>query len=358
MNKIAGRLGQSFRQGLLLVVCTLCTISTLRAQLFPGLEGEALVEAIRDAYTPSQLLSESQVKDTLYARIFNQNDTVHCIYSNLGRFLPGGVDPSQWLYGDGLEVNSINLEHSWPQSKGAGKSMMGNRNMHHLFPSRTAINSDRADFPYDEISDPTTQKWYYLAIEQSSIPVNNIDAYSEFRSTVFEPREAAKGDIARAMMYFWTIYRDDAEAADPDFFEGQRNVLCAWHEADPVDDTEIHRSQLIATYQSGLENPFVTDCSLAKRAYCPDLTSCAVSTDESAAGKLELIVEPENDHITIHYDHRVPMTIRIVNIMGQVVRQATCFPDTAISYAGLPIGIFLVYVSVGNEQFANKLFLY
>lgn len=354
----ARTLKHALMHGLLLGVCIMSGITNMHGQLFPGLEGEDLVEAIRDAYTPSQLLTDAQAKDTLYARIFNQDDTVHCIYSNLGRYLPDGVDPSQWLYGTGLEVNSLNLEHSWPQSKGAGKSTMGNRNMHHLFPSRTSINSDRADFPYNEISDPTTQKWYYLGTEQNSIPANNIDAYSEFKTAVFEPREAVKGDIARAMMYFWTIYRDDAETADPTFFEAQRSELCAWHEEDPVDDAELHRSQLIAAYQSGLGNPFIQDCSLAKRAYCPELATCAVGTAESIKGLIELDVRPEWDHIIVHYDRQVMMTVRIVNTMGQIVKQVSCLPDSVFSYAGLPIGIFLVHVSAGNEQFVDKVFLY
>jgi endonuclease I len=163
----------------------------------------------------------------LCARIFIENDSVKCIYSGLPHYLPSGVDPSQWVFGNGNEVESINLEHGWPQAKGAGDGTNGNMNMYHLFPSRVAINSDRADFPYSDIEDHSTQTWYYLGQEMSNIPTSNIDAYSEFDPGVFEPRESVKGDIARAMFYFWTIYRDDAVAADPGYFELQREDLCA-----------------------------------------------------------------------------------------------------------------------------------
>jgi len=73
-------------------------VQVLKAQLFPGLEGEALADAIRNEYTPVQLLNDTQVKDTLYAKVFIENDSVRCIYSGLAHYLPPGVDPSQWVY--------------------------------------------------------------------------------------------------------------------------------------------------------------------------------------------------------------------------------------------------------------------
>lgn len=245
----------------------------LRAQLFPGLTGEPLVEALREAYTPTHLLNDTQVKDTLYARIFATDDTVHCIYSGLGRYLPPGADPSQWLYGNGTEVGSMNLEHSWPQAKGAGEGTGGNTNMYHLYPSRSAINSDRGDLPYGEINDTQTTRWYFQDQEMTSKPASNIDAYSEYINGMFEPRESVKGDIARGMFYFWTIYRDDAEAADPLFFQNQLSTLCQWHQQDPVDAAEQLRNDRIASYQ-GKPNPFILDCSLVMRAYCGQLDEC------------------------------------------------------------------------------------
>lgn len=45
-----------------------------------------------------------------------------------------------------------------------------------------------------------------------------------------------------------------------------------------MDQAEWDRSQLISTYQDGKANPFVLDCSLAKRLYCPNQAAgCAPS---------------------------------------------------------------------------------
>ncbi len=66
-----------------------------------------------------------------------------------------------------------------------------------------------------------------MSQSQSSIPPNNIDEYSESETAYFEPREDRKGDIARSMFYFYTMY---SEVADDDFFEGQQEVLKIWHD--------------------------------------------------------------------------------------------------------------------------------
>ena len=242
--------------------------------LFPGLEGEALQDALRDNYTPAFKLDLDQAKDTLYRLIDFRQDSVRGIYSGFAVYLPGGVDPSQWVFMNG---SGINLEHVYPQSKGADEGEPGHSDMHHLYPTRVAVNSARASFPFAEIPDQQTTTWFKRDISMQSIPATDIDGYSEYRNGAFEPRESVKGNIARAVFYFYTLYKADADAADPDFFPMQRETLCQWHLDDPVDDNELQRSTAIAHYQDGKENPFVVDCTAALRAWCPEFSGCATS---------------------------------------------------------------------------------
>lgn len=95
-------------------------------------------------------------------------------------------------------------------------------------------------------------------------PDINIDDYSEATGNQFEPRESVKGNIARAMFYFNTIFSDKGE---PSFFDQQDEALCLWNRLDPFDSPELARSAAIAQKQ-GNENPFVLDPSLAERLYC------------------------------------------------------------------------------------------
>jgi endonuclease I len=333
-----------------------CSILTAQAQLYPGLEGEPLTEAIRSDYTPSQLLNDTQVKDTLYARVFAVNDTVKCMYSDLARYLPSGVDPSQWLFGSGSEVESINLEHGWPQAKGAGKGTRGNRDMHHLFPSRTKINGDRANFPFGEIDDDQTQKWYFLGQEMSGKPVNNINAYSEFLTGAFEPRESMKGDIARALFYFWTIYREDAMVADPFFFDLQQEYLCQWHDLDPVDEFEALRNERIASYQDGKLNPFILDCSLVGRAYCNMLTECEiVSTPLIRSDTGHIRFWPSLQQITIEGEPGL-WHVKVMDVLGHIIQSIDMDQGEASGSLSVPTGFFIAYGVNNNKVLVQTFF--
>jgi endonuclease I len=343
---------------LIAMIIIICHYNQLRAQLFPGLSGEELADALRNEFKPVHLLTESQVKDTLYAKVFIQNDTVKCIYSGLGHYLPSGVDPSQWVFGTGNEIESINLEHGWPQAKGAGEGTDGRMNMYHLFPSRVAINSDRGDYPYEEINDNSTQTWYYLGQELSTKPSNNIDAYSEFVPGFFEPRESVKGDIARAMFYFWTIYRSDALAADPGYFEQQREALCLWHEEDPVDDFESLRNDRIASYQGGKKNPFILDCTLVKRAYCPQNPDClGVPVSEPGEHDFGIKFDAIDKRLQVTSDVFQQWGVYVVNIYGQHLFSEMIESNQWGSTVQLTTGIYVAYAVKGNDIVVTKLFV-
>jgi len=339
------------------IVILLCcgSVQSGNAQLFPGLEGEQLTDALRDAYTPGQLLNDSQVRDTLYAKVFAETDSVRCIYSGFAKFLPAGVDPSQWLFGTGLEIESMNLEHGWPQAKGAGEGTDGNVNMYHLFPSRTDINSDRANFPFADIPDNLTQKWYFRDTEMAVKPGNNINAYSEYASGSFEPRESVKGDIARAMFYFWTIYRADALAADPFFFASQLTYLCDWHEQDPVDVSELQRNDIIAHYQDGKVNPFITDCSLVRRAYCSQLPECdVVSSQVPRYEEFVLQFHPGSQQLSIEGTEYKIWQLQIFDQLGRQLKAESLQTNQLCLPLALPAGVYFAVATDHRYQLSQR----
>lgn len=235
-----------------------------------SLEGDALRIALIDNYKPSSVLDLSDARDTLYARIHLHADSVRCVYTGRSKYLDLDEDPSQFLFGAGGDTD-INLEHGYPQGKGAG---FGNAqsDMHHLFPTRVDVNQARGSDPLATIPDNQTREWYYDTRTLSSTPQTKIDAYSEDTNLNFEPREDFKGNMARAYFYFYTMYQNQADAEDPLFFEAQRETLCDWHDLDPVDSLEWARTFLIATHQDEKANPFILDCRLA-RLYCGEVSA-------------------------------------------------------------------------------------
>jgi len=229
--------------------------------ILPQLAKFALVDELAKQYTPSKILNYDRARDEMFGIIDNRSGIVTDIYASYPICLTGNGDPSQEA-----DKLGLNTEHVWPQSKGADKGN-SRSDLHHLFPAREDINSERGNKPFDDIADTMTKKWYRNDTVQSTIPSSAIDEFSESGSAKFEPREKVKGDIARAVFYFYTIYRNQAESVDRNYFQNQRQTLCKWNQQDLPDITEIERSRAIAKFQ-GNDNPFVLDATLAERAYC------------------------------------------------------------------------------------------
>lgn len=241
---------------------------TDQINVFPDLTGASLLTEVRTAYKTNTVLDYSVARDTLFGKIDAVNDSLECIYTGMKLYIPPGSDATEAVYLGGIS-NGINTEHTWPQGKGATGTAQSD--MHHLYPSRIKTNSDRGDFPMSDIADSQTTVWYYKTTERSTPPTAGRDLYSEYVQGRFEPRESVKGNIARSLFYFYTMYREQADAEDPNFFLTMKSTLCDWHNLDPVDAREWKRNQKIAVYQGGKHNPFVLDCSLVSRAYCNNI---------------------------------------------------------------------------------------
>lgn len=142
--------------------------------------------------------------------------------------------------------NVINVEHTWPQSKFGGSYRdLQKSDLHHLYPTDSNLNSSRGNHPFGIVtSDERNLK--------CSISKLGRDARGRF---VFEPPNAHKGNVARAIFYFSVRYR---LKLDP----GQESVLRVWHVQDPVDADEQLRNDQVENYQ-GNRNPFIDQPELA-----------------------------------------------------------------------------------------------
>ncbi|MFK7807686.1 MAG: endonuclease [Saprospiraceae bacterium] len=268
------------------IVCLLlcCTISfSAKAQfntpVLPDLEGQPLLNELVNQYKPSTVYSYGQARDTMFSKVYMENDSLSCVYSGHTIYLDPNQDPTTAAFQNGSN-NGINTEHTYPQAFGAGS---GNprSDMHHLFPTKTPVNAARGNLPFGDVPDDQTIEWFYLDQTQNNIPSQNIDAYSERGVSSFEPPENFKGNIARAMFYFYTMYKAEADAQNPNFFESQKETLFQWHLDDPVDQKEWDQNMIIASYQGDKVNPFILDCSLAERSYGAGFNgSCQTSSLE------------------------------------------------------------------------------
>lgn len=312
------------RPFLFLLSLSWATLSTAQfhQSVLSDLEGQELLDRLKQDFKPTSPLPSNQARDVMFSTIDNQNDSVTCVYTGYRIYVNPNDDPSQAAFMNGA---GLNTEHTYPQGLGATGLAAGD--LHHLFPTRVDVNGDRGSFPFGELPDNFTTTWYYLDQEMSNIPNSNIDLYSEWRNGVFEPREDHKGDVARAMMYFYTMYKAQADGEDPNFFNDQLDVFCDWHTQDPVDEKEWNRTFRVADFQNNKPNPFVLDCSLAGRAYCEEVDmSCLVIATEEIEETVAFSLQqnspnPFSDFTTIRYqlDQTFEVNLRVLNHLRQEI---------------------------------------
>lgn len=313
----------SLRKLLTVTLFALWSGSQLTAQtIFPNLSDQALIDALATAYRPATVLDYGDARDYLYGGVDLRNDSLYCVYTGFGIKMTPGLDPSTEAFDKG-----INTEHTWPQSQGASQGNP-NSDMHHLFPTQIDVNGDRGSLPFGEIPDNQTSKWYYLTQETTSIPGSNIrDLYSEIRTNaLFEPREDHKGNVARAMFYFYTVYRAEGDAEGANYLPQMQDDLCDWHLADPVDERELARTEAIALQQDGKVNPFVVDCNLLARTYCPNqmgMTACLSATENPGIPAPFSIIgvgnNGTNSFVMLTIDRPVQLRINWYDTLGRKV---------------------------------------
>ena len=240
-----------------IILFIIITFSLSQDTIGEGLLGDDLIDYLIDNYKTSSVLSYNNARDVLYGEVDKENGQVKAVYTNYSVQLPNGVDPSTHLY-----ENGIDCEHVWPQSMGASQIPMRS-DMHHLRPCKTNVNSSRGNSPFGEVNTSQVNHWYWLEYDLTNPPSQNIDEYSESASGLFEPREDMKGDIARSMFYFYTMYSD---VANNNFFNIQKEQLYEWHQIDSITSQEIIRTNKISEYQD-YPNPFIIDESLIQRCY-------------------------------------------------------------------------------------------
>ncbi len=240
-------------------------------EIFPGLTGNELVDSLHVHYRPATLTSGyNEARDVMFGVVhLDDTGTLTCVYTGDRLTYDPDSGLSVRMY---AQDNGWNTEHIWPQSIGAGS---GNAriDMHHLRPIRADVNSSRSNFPFAFLEPEEVTRWWREDVSQTATPSGDLGEWSRTRSTSparFEVRDDAKGDVARAMFYFYTMYPAEARAVNPQYLYLQMDDLRSYHNIDPVDADELGWTWTIADYQDGRPNPFVVDTTLIRRAFFED----------------------------------------------------------------------------------------
>lgn len=258
--------------------------ATAQTTLYPDLEGTELAEQLRDDFGDPATYEYDVARDSLYGRVFNENEEVEAFYSGFTAPLLEGQSPRASMAEAG-----INAEHLWPQSLGAGE-LPARSNMHILVPARENVNSARSNFPFAVIPPNEVNTWYRNATSQNVAPPESEQPeWSRVAGNRFEPRDVSKGEVARALFYFQLVYPGRADGA---FLAQQEEDLRTWHEDHPVSEAEQRRNVLIASQQSNKLNPFALDPSLIDRVnLTPESTELTIAEARQADENTLVTVE-------------------------------------------------------------------
>lgn len=206
--------------------CAACSDAGFWDLLRDNTAGADLQDALTAAM-PSLSCDYTQSKRAIYQSFdLEDGNVVSCVYTGVQVAILGGSP----------EDDRLNIEHSWPRSEGAS-SGTADCDVHHLYPTLTDANSARASSSYGEVTGGASWSQGGSSLGSGS------------GGTVFEPRDAHKGNAARSMLYVWLQYGYTPSSA-------QRDLYAAWSNLDPVTATDQARDAAIARYQ-GNHNPFV-----------------------------------------------------------------------------------------------------
>ncbi len=224
----------------------------LKTALFEIIRDPSVVsyDALRQAYTRTDVRPDGKLRD---------------FYSSITAYEPGSAMAS-----GNYEGYNYNREHSVCQSWFGKRSPMVS-DIVHVIPTDGYVNSRRNNNPFGEVTDQTAQvKTSEGGYSKWGAPRAGLGAPAEV-TTVFEPNDEVKGDIARIYMYMATCYENIATTftegtgqyvfnADGTAYQPLQqwvlDMMMRWSKQDPVDSIERARNDSIYLVQQN-RNPFV-----------------------------------------------------------------------------------------------------
>lgn len=154
-------------------------------------------------------------------------------------------------------ISGMNIEHSFPKSWwGGAKNVAAYKDLYHLYPSPRTGNSDKSNYPMDEVTNASIDEEGY----------DKIGTGKNVNSRAWEPGDRFKGDFARTYMYMAVAYgdltfsEDGQKTMNNEAYPGLKPWASAlyrkWSKADRVDSLERARNNAVALIE-GNRNLFI-----------------------------------------------------------------------------------------------------
>jgi endonuclease I len=305
----------------------------------------------------------------------NDNNTVDVVW-DVYSDNPTGADPYTFIFSAGnrcgqytKEGDCYNREHIFPQAWFNSELPMMS-DLHHLYPTDGFVNGLRSNFPFGEV---TTASKTSLNGSKLGTGLNNFG----YTSTVFEPINEYKGDIARAVLYMIVRYesqlpqwRSNSNANDildgtiyPGLDPWHLKLLYKWHVQDPVSDKERKRNDSIYVIL-GNRNPFIDRPEWVFQIW--SCTGMIVNTavSETSFGQNNTVSIFPNPIIgnNLHLSFKEPLTgstnIEIMDLQGKIIKKVILpgnYKDFQINTSQLNNGNYFIKIINNNKCMISKI---
>lgn len=153
-------------------------------------------------------------------------------------------------------ISGMNIEHSFPKSWWGGGKNDAYKDLYHLYPSPSTGNSQKGNYPMDEVTNATIEEEGY----------DKVGTGKNVNYKAWEPGDRFKGDFARTYMYMAVAYgnltfsdmglRTMNNEAYPGLKPWASTLYRKWSKADKVDSLERTRNNIVANIE-GNRNLFI-----------------------------------------------------------------------------------------------------
>lgn len=183
------------------------------------------------------------------------------------------------------QTGGWNREHCWCNSYGLDGVEPAFSDLHNLRPEDSNVNSSRNNKLYD-VSDTNSPGYRFPAHIEAPLASADSDSW--------EPPNAVKGDVARAVFYMAVRYTGD-HTNEPALFPtdwtrqitsstnlmGRLSTLLHWNRTDPPDDRERARNDRVFEHWQHNRNPFIDRPEFVELAFAAELRLSTLNSQPS-----------------------------------------------------------------------------
>ena len=163
----------------------------------------------------------------------------------------------------------VNAEHIVPQSFFKSLPEAGSMvaDLHHIYASGAKVNNARGNMPFTEINPAIEHCSKWCLANECSKNISELSGnYSDFScvyKSKFVPIPESRGKVARAVLYFFTIYHGTNLSISR---VGDVNLFLKWNKEYPPTVEDIKRNNRVNITQ-GNRNPYVDHPEYADMAF-------------------------------------------------------------------------------------------